>query len=345
MRATCPSCGRSGRVPDTVTHRKSIRCPACETLFNFDPSPGYELVPAEKPPVPLAAVESVPGIPGLVITVDESPRPATVSVVTPAQRKGNALAIASLVVGIIAASVCWVPFLGLVARPLAILGCILGLPGVALSLSRNRSGFPAAAMGLALSVGSSVYALYISSRAAEAIHQAFKTPPPAVAQPAKADHGDPAEWVQSPAPATLGSMTVRVASARISTIQLKGIGGDSFDSSERYLVLVIEVANESATKKASYRSWGERDLVPLGDGVTLTDNFGNTYHSVGSGFTSEVVGRVKSASLYPRKSTSDLLVFEVPVDGVHRLDLTLPASHVGESGVYRFRIGAASIER
>lgn len=299
--------------------------------------------PAASQPV---AVNEAYDAPGLVVTVEDD-RPSRVSVIAPAPRKGNALAIASLVIGVIAASVCWIPFLGMVAKPLGILGCILGVPGVLLSLPRDRSGFPAAAMGLGLSMGSAVYAFHVTNQAVESIRAALKTPPPVVAQPEKAAADDaPVEWVAAPAPARIGAISASVTSARISTIQLKALGSDPFESSERYLILTVEVTNESANKKASYRSWGERSLITFGDdSVKLADNFGNNYNLIGAGFTSQIVGRVAFESLYPGKGTSDVLVFEVPVDGVNRLDLTLPASHVGESGVYRFRIGAAQISQ
>lgn len=359
MRATCPNCGRSGRLPDTVTTRKKVRCPACNTLFPVDPVQAYELMPAADAIAPPPPVVEPPIFGPNVVVAVEDRRPTHVSVSTPLPRKGNALAVASLVIGIIAACVCWVPLLGVVAMPLAAVGCILGVPGVLLSLPRSRSGFPAAAMGLLLSVGSAAFAYHMTNRTVDHLRAAMKPAPQAVAKAVKADQprraavapaappsAPPEEWVVAPGPAQLGAIVTRLPSAKVSPVQFKDIGADTYESKDAYLVIEVDVSNASANKKATYRTWGDLgSMFTSDDDAKLADNFGNTYRLISFGITSNVVGRVKAGSIYPGKAIVDVLVFEPPVDGIAYLDLTLPAGNVGESGVYRFRINAGSIER
>jgi hypothetical protein len=70
--------------------------------------------------------------------------------VVKAQKGTSGLGIASLVLGIIAAIVCWIPFLGLLSLPVAAIGLFLGLLGFLVSLIGGRSGAGMPLAGLLL---------------------------------------------------------------------------------------------------------------------------------------------------------------------------------------------------
>jgi hypothetical protein len=106
--------------------------------------------------------------PDFEVIVDTAP-PRTVHHHPPSV--GNPLAIASMVVGILAALACWVPVLGLVSVPTSIVALILGIPGVALALPKGRTGFAPAMMGIILAIGSIWVARSQAERVSRAIDQ------------------------------------------------------------------------------------------------------------------------------------------------------------------------------
>jgi hypothetical protein len=72
--------------------------------------------------------------------------------------------------------------------------------------------------------------------------------------------------------------------------------------------------------------------------ASLKDDTGNSYSRCYFGI-SEVVGQVDDGeSIYPEKSLSDCLVFELPTDTCQALFLELPASAVGGSGALRMKL-------
>jgi len=110
----------------------------------------FDLAPVAEPEPPFL-VPSAMARP--VVAVQVSPQPIqSVQVVIPAARKGNPLAIASLVLGIFAALICWIPLLGLLSWPLAGLAILLGLVALVLAVATSRPGLSAAGVGTALGV-------------------------------------------------------------------------------------------------------------------------------------------------------------------------------------------------
>ena len=70
----------------------------------------------------------------------------------PAPPKGSGLAVASLVLGILALLLCWVPIINNFAAVLAVVGLGLGIPALISARKGKRSGFGLALAGVILSV-------------------------------------------------------------------------------------------------------------------------------------------------------------------------------------------------
>ncbi len=79
------------------------------------------------------------------------------------------------------------------------------------------------------------------------------------------------------------------------------------------------------------------------DYATLSDNFDNTYKRIGFG-GNDPVGRAGADSIYPGESASDVLIFERPLGAIEYLDLEMPASNFGGTGMLRLRIASDMLE-
>jgi hypothetical protein len=118
-----------------------------------------------------------------------------------------------------------------------------------------------------------------------------------------------------------GDVTVKVRAAAIGRAKLIDATKRVSDTQEDYLLLLVEIANRSTTRKIQYSSWNLR-----GERPRLTDNLKNPYllQVAPGGGIFEGQQRVKS--IYPEKTTEDLLVFERPVDKARSLRIQLPAA-------------------
>ena len=161
IQLTCEGCGQRVKVQDHAAGRKG-KCPAC----------GREiLIPGEKP-VERAAAEPVTSGP---VARAESGAQASPAHAPSARREANALGIASLVLGILALLVAWIPLLGLLAWPLGGIGLLLGLIGLVLAARNGRWGTTSAIVGLATNGAAVFVALAVSLWAGYALQQAALT--------------------------------------------------------------------------------------------------------------------------------------------------------------------------
>jgi hypothetical protein len=138
-------------------------------------------------------------------------------------------------------------------------------------------------------------------------------------------------------PARIGDIEVRVISIEADFMRGKDAFGD-ITSKEKVLVIRIEIDNLSDTKKIDYLGW-VRDRL-LVDRATLKDDLGNIYRPVSfGGFGIRIEGQhPDGGSIYPSKSISDVLMFELPVEKANVLKLELPAEHLHEKGAFRLSI-------
>lgn len=293
-----------------------------------------------------------PTLPQPAPTIEQGHHPGApvVNVVPP--RRGSSLGVASIVLGIMAFLICWIPLVNLLGVPLSALGLLLGLIGTLVSISRKGAsiGYPIA--GSAICALSLAAALTISGGLLRgAYNQAQEAAAAARAMDAQARGEvtpDDGTWLPADTAVRVDDVVVQIKRVSVGKIKLKdGIGGGGV-SQDNLLKIDIEIANVSDTRKASYRTWGSHpfSLSITTEKARLRDNFQNRYALVNFGALNEVEGSIKTAeSIYPGKSVQDVLVFEEPIDKAEYLDLELPGDHIGKTESIRFRIPASMIQR
>lgn len=359
----CGQCGNRIRVSDEAAGKRG-KCNKCGVVV--------------KVPYPIATQRTVQAFvdepPPVRYTPQPPPLMQAVSVevnVPPPRPHTSSLGIASLILGILAFVICWIPLLGIIGWPLAILGVVLGGIGFLVAIVRRGRGigFPIAGMavcGLALVISftmtdSLVKALGRSSRSSAVdAPKAFMAAPGRtepvvpVARPRVATMaavGDPVaptavdEWAKATTEGQLGDVFVRVERVAIGKVKLKDVTGDPWDSTEEQLTIALAVQNQSNTKKLNFRGWAGDVTDILDRAGTLADEHGNTYRRIGFGYTARPVGQASLDSIYPGKAVNDLLVFELPIEAARELRLTLPGAAVGGEGELKLKIPTASIAK
>jgi hypothetical protein len=155
-----------------------------------------------------------------------------------------------------------------------------------------------------------------------------------------------AEAARKAAEVKHGDLQVRIAKASIGKVPLKDIFVGATKSKDALLMVRLELLNTNPTKKVEYHTWSGRSISFERDYATLKDNFGNSYRRIGFGLGTYPVGAVERfESIYPNKPVTEVLVFEVPLDTATYLDLELPATNIGSTGMIRFRIPMKSVSR
>jgi hypothetical protein len=148
--------------------------------------------------------------------------------------------------------------------------------------------------------------------------------PPAVAKGAPGPPGaaPTIAWIDASREAwKCGDVTVKVPSVTIATATVLDATKRVSDTQDEFLLIRVELSNQSSTRKIEYSSWGVRGQEPQ-----LVDDLKNKYalqKAPGGGIFE---GQVRSKSIYPEKSLEDMLVFERPVGRAKFLRLQLPAT-------------------
>ena len=137
-------------------------------------------------------------------------------------------------------------------------------------------------------------------------------------------------WTTAGMTAENETVRVEVESVVIGKVKLKVFRGES-SSEDELLQIKLRITSKSDAKKLNYDSWSASHGGFL-DAGSLRDDLDNTYKRISFGLSDKVVGQLRSESIYPSKSVSDLLVFEVPIDKAQFLKLMLPVRAYGGRG-------------
>lgn len=359
IRIACPTCGKLLKVADELAG-KTGKCPACGKPIKVPApqavAPQKPVAPAPQPRPQVLLSEPVPHAPPVAPTV------VAVQVQQPS-KASHSLGIASLVLGIIAFLICWIPFLGLLGLPLSVLGVVLGGVGLLLAFVRKGSGIGFSIAGTALSLLSAFVVIGITTATVKSLEEASakaqatqqtvlvpSTPTEPAAdtpdsrpsvdreQPPKATAPEQ-QWADARNAVQQGDLQVRIAKVSVGKVPLKDAFREGSKSKDDFLMVNLELVNKNPTKKVEYHSWSGKDISFDRDYATLEDNFGNSYKRISFGFGSNPIGAVEgSESIYPNKSVTDVLVFETPLETIEYLRLELPAKNFGGTGMLRLQI-------
>lgn len=347
----CPNCERRIRSNQSLPSGARLRCPACNHTWNYQPET-YDLVatnrdacdlagsPASGSPASAAiSAELEPIRPTNVdfpsknqVTVQTPHATTTVVVNLPNQHTGNALAMASLVLGIIGGLFCWVPYLGVLAVPFGLLAAVMGVIGLSIALVKKTSGLATSIAGLCLGLASVCVPLFTVAAIGNSISAS------------KERQEAEKLWVPMGSLSTKGDISVKILTVQVKNVELINMGRSTL-SRDQGLCVAIEITNTSTNRKHEYKSWAAGPGVELIDDLSkLTDNHGNSYNGIYFGLPSQVLGQVSRINdLYPGHRVFDLLLFEPPVASATNLRLELPAENVGQSGSLCFTIPIGEI--
>ena len=146
----CPKCGREMHAPDDAAGRRG-KCKDCGGSVQVPKSRSEisrrqrtELILDDDEPEFVSARRSR--------QTEEKPVQVNVTQTQVNNNQSNALGVISIVVGAMAVCITWVPFLGMVGIPLALLGGLLGAIAILISLARGGAGVMHGVIGLGLSV-------------------------------------------------------------------------------------------------------------------------------------------------------------------------------------------------
>ena len=156
VRFACTKCGKEITVDDKYAGRKG-KCKQCGTTL-YVPAPNKILDQTKQSSIqdttsqaqsrePLPVTQRKYTTPSDVPGHD--PQAPTVNVNIP--YRSSSFGIASLVLGIIAFILCWIPLVGCITFPVSALGLILGITGLIIAIKRKGGGIAYPIAGSALS--------------------------------------------------------------------------------------------------------------------------------------------------------------------------------------------------
>lgn len=333
LKFNCPHCKQSLEAPEDLLGQV-FDCPSCN----------------KKIQVPKSQMRA-------------APQTALQNVNVEVKRGANPMGIAALVLGIFACLTCWIPIIGLLSIPLSLIGLLLGFIGLIMAAVSKKTDFSFPISGGLLcvvaifiaisSTGGCVKAVLLTRPSVGPSEPATPTPtsraqlanPPAETEKPAPTPQPTEQWTSAANAVRQGDVQIRISGVRIGTVALKDMFGDSKESKDPLLTITLEITNLSTGKKLDFRTWRGADFSFGEDFASLTDDNDNTYKRINFGVSSVPVGGVDRESIYPGKSITDVLVYEVPVDTAKWLRLKLPARNFKGDGMLRFEIPASMIQR
>ncbi len=187
VQVACSKCGKPYKVDESKLG-KAARCASCGEKFVLSvakpaPVPTAPPVPASDPPSSLAQTASQPVVraapPDPVAAAPQqyvapqAMNQTNVAIQIGGGRSTSGLGVAALVLGIIAALICWIPFIGLLGTPLAILGLVFGIIGLLIALIGRKAGLGMPISGSIVCVVALIIAIASTGAATVAVTEAL----------------------------------------------------------------------------------------------------------------------------------------------------------------------------
>ena len=264
------------------------------------------------------------------------------------KRGANPLGIASLVLGIGACVFCWIPFLGLLAIPLAAIGLLLAVIGITSAAVGKKSSPAFPIGGAAVCIVAILVALFVTGWISTLIakHEVQSNSTNQKSETPSTEESWPKSLVVQQ-----GDIQIKVTGlSELAEFHVKnpiesgeGPGAwDTYDYRSHLLTIGVTVSNLSKTKKIDFTTWRGKNFHVGRDYAALADDNGNEYQRVDFGFkaikNSGWQDAKNETAIYPQESFEDLLVFQPTVKNLQWLHLELPAKNFGGSGMIRFEI-------
>lgn len=145
--------------------------------------------------------------------------------------------------------------------------------------------------------------------------------PPDSPKPKAAAYSSIGEWCRT------GEQAFRVTEAHIGTVKIRPSGREfEYDSDSIYLVLTVEIANQSKTRKITY----SRPRSAFDDSQSLKDEHGNKYSNQSHDGFDKIDGHDGYVHMKPGDPTiADTWCFEVPIKEANEVRLRFKP-HWGE---------------
>ena len=290
-------------------------CNHCSGHVEFDASHAGQVVAC-----PHCGMETVLFVPQVPKPLNAKP-PQNVGVEI--KRGMNPLGVASLVLGIVACVFCWIPFLGLLAIPLAAIGLLLAIIGITAAIVGKKSSPSFPAGGAVVCTAAILIALFVTGGISTLIAKGRQTNQEQVSNSGKQTLPSAAgEWSKS-----------HIVKQGDVQVKIKRV---SFPSDSPAIQIELSVENVSTTQKVDFTGWSGSKFDFNGSAASLTDNNQNKYKLITDGAASD-------NAIYPQQTASDTLEFETPVENIQWLHLELPAKNFGGSGMLRFEFSIDKI--
>ncbi|HMN97447.1 MAG TPA: hypothetical protein PKC43_06175 [Phycisphaerales bacterium] len=231
----------------------------------------------------------------------------------------SSMGIASVILGLVALLICWIPFVSIIGAIFAGLGLLLAIIGVLAAVFRRGRGIGFALGGGALCVVSLSISLVTSvglaaavSGVPSALEQARSRAHEASVQgPAASSGPTVVDWQ---AWADVDDVRIRLVDAYVGTRNFDQFGRAMTTTSDAVWIK-MEIENPSTNKRAPFVSWRDRGLFGRAD---VVDEHGNRYtvYTLTGGVPD---GGISAESIYPGQTVADWFACELPVDAATEL--------------------------
>lgn len=323
-------------MSDTPTEPQFVTClcQVCSGKIEFDASHAGESVAC-----PHCGLETTLYAPQVKLT-----KPAQ-SVSVEIKRGVSPLGIASLVLGIIACTICAAPFLAHWAINVALIGVALSVAGVLMAARNRKTGFEFPISGGIVNVLSIIIALVVNGEFATLV-QKIETK--------TGDHKPLIVPSRTPPAFRQGNITVEIFEvADHYTMGESPTDRGLIVKTRNFLTITVVLYNLSTNRIVDYTTFR--------DDAILTDDNGNNYRKLRPLNVTQVeTGRVgwktpdfwdgssgfyeNSFRISPELNRVDMLGFEIPDSPGKVLHLELSAEHFGGTGKIEFEIPVSMIK-